>query len=148
MTARVMPQIRTYCVVLERIAFGAGETRWYVTADPRQLETLLSGMALGSAVSCYFDERIKRSTWSMMTRAQVLDLAKSTGDCVVARASAGSNRLDAVLITGEDDLDEFLSDLGADADIYFGVFPARDDDGVDAVSWVVADGSNRKNFPH
>ncbi len=145
---KILPAIRSHCVVLERVAWGAGETRWYVAYEARELEAILSAAASGSAISCYFDDRIKKSTWSTSTRQEILGVAKSSGDCVVARQQTGSNLLDVAFIAGESDLDEFFPTIRDGETVFLGAFPGRDDDGVDAVSWIVPDSGARTSISH
>lgn len=139
MTNKALPEIRSHCVILERVAWGAGQTRWYVAYDSNELEVILSGIARGSVISCYFDDRIRKSSWSISTRKEILDVVKATGDCVVAKPEVGTNILDVAFVAGENDIDEFFLEMTDGEVIFFGAFPARDDDGNDAVSWVVPD---------
>jgi hypothetical protein len=148
MMIKTLPEIRSHCVVLERIAWGAGQTRWYVAYDAQQLGDILSGAANGSAISCYFDDRLKRSTWSMSTRQEIMDVVKTSGDCVVARPVAGSNLLDVAFVAGENDIDEFFPAIREGETVFLGAFPGRDDDGVNAVSWIVPDSNAPKRIPH
>jgi hypothetical protein len=45
-------------IVLERIACGGGETRWYFCRDKQSFDQIEAAFTPGSVVSFYFDERI------------------------------------------------------------------------------------------
>jgi hypothetical protein len=45
-------------IVLERIACGGGETRWYFCRDKQSFDQIEAALTPGSVVSFYFDERI------------------------------------------------------------------------------------------
>jgi hypothetical protein len=49
----------TGAVVLERIARGAGATRWYSLRDPEKLHALAERLTPGSSLSFYFDDRVR-----------------------------------------------------------------------------------------
>ena len=75
----------------------------------------------------------------MSTPQEIMDVVKTSGDCVVARQAEGTNVLDVSFVAGENDIGEFLGSVSDGETIYLGAFPARDDDGENAVSWIVHD---------
>lgn len=143
-----LPAIDDYCVVLERLAVAAGQTRWYVAEVDDALMEILAEIVPGSAVSLYFDGRLRRSTWSAETASGVLAVVSNSGECVVAVASPSGHNLLPYFISGANDLAEFVGEIPDGAVVYFGPYPMRDNDGVRAVSFVVPDAQGRIDLPH
>jgi hypothetical protein len=136
-------------VVLERLARGGGATRWYQIDEPRHLTVLAELLTPGSAVSLYFDGRIERRCLDEDLIDVVLDLIKAHGDAVVGRLSPEPFVIDVEFVAGLGDLSEFLGGSVNGVELFVGAFPARDDDGVDAVTIDLpdADGVVRRH-PH
>ena len=143
-----IPDISDYCVVLERLAMAAGQTRWHVAEDEAELATILADVIAGSAVSLYFDGRLRRSFWSAETSSDVLAVVAGSGECVVAVGSPMGRELSPFFISGANDLTEFLGDLTPGSLVFFGPYPVRDNDGIHAVSFVVPNDLGRIDFPH
>ena len=127
-------------VVLERIARGGGTTNWYHCADPTQLNAVTARLNPGSVVSFYFDDRIAYSRFTSDLRQQMLDLMDSlrgqpgeTGEIVVGRLNADQLRIEVDFPSGPADLDEVTAHLGHHSWIYYGPYPGRDNDGINAV---------------
>lgn len=142
-----LPSINSYCLVLERLAKAAGQTRWHIAKDDADLAFIIAAVVPGSAVSLYFDERFKRSNWSDETSRAVLDVVKAHGECVVAVESSNGGELSPFFISGANDLVEFLGELEAGAVVYFGSYPMQDNDGTRAVSFIVPDALGRIDLP-
>lgn len=130
---------RADVVVLERIARGGGETRWYLLQSDSQLDTLVRLLTPGSVVSFYFDGRIERVRYGPDVLKRILTIINMTGDAVVGLLGADGMTLEIESIAGPTDLAEFTATLGLDSTVFVGAFPARDNDGSAAVTVVLPD---------
>jgi hypothetical protein len=133
-------------IVLERIARGAGATNWYRCLDRAHLAALTAELCPGSIVSFYFDDRITSCRYTPQVREQVLQLMRSlrgipgeSGEIVVGHLDADMLHITTDYPSGPEDLDEFAQTLGADARIYLGRYPGRDNDGTNAVTLTLPD---------
>jgi len=70
-------------VVLERIACGGGETRWYYCADATNLRAIATRLRPGSVVSFYFDGRMHDGPRSIELVAAAEAMLASCRDIVV-----------------------------------------------------------------
>lgn len=136
-------------VVLERIARGGGATRWYSVRSTDDLGQLYERLNPGSVVSFYFDDRIKCGVLDDDTAGEILDLAVQHGDAVVGTLDEDGLEIHVDLVAGPSELSEFRSALPMGAQVFFGAFPGRDDDGVSAITLTLpdADGVIREH-PH
>ncbi|WP_406861221.1 hypothetical protein ABZO31_12480 [Streptomyces sp. HUAS MG47] len=126
-------------VVLDRVAYGAGATRWFVCRTAGEYTGVRGAFGARDCVSVYLDGRIGRVAYGPSVRAEILRIAARDRDCVVGVLRDGSCVLEVEYIAGEAELDEFEESLGRAAEVYVGAFPGRDDDGVRAVTFVVPD---------
>jgi hypothetical protein len=125
-------------IVLERLARGAGATRWYRVATTEDLAALAGRVRPGSLVSFYFDDRIANSLVSQAVRDRVMAIAAQDHDAVVAAGGADIDlRTDFVSDSAE--LEEFLQSLAPGESLFYGRFPAADDDGHAAITVVLPD---------
>ena len=136
-------------IVLERIARGGGATRWYWLRSTDELGRLCRRLGPGSVVSFYFDRRIQRATLDDDVAGQILDLVAQHGDVVVGLMSEDDLEIVVDLVAGPNELSELGSKIRAGEPVFFGVFPARDNDGLGAVTLTLpdADGVVREH-PH
>jgi hypothetical protein len=98
-------------VVLERIARGAGATRWFVLHDPEELGVLVSRLSPGSSVSFYFDGRLAASRYDLSVRSELLAIAELDGDAVIGRLGVDQIELDVEFVAGPAELEEYESQL-------------------------------------
>jgi len=126
-------------VVLERIARGAGATRWFRVATVHDLDRLAGVLSPGSRVSFYFDDRICALTWGDEAVVRVLDLVTEHGDAVVGIAQKGEIELVVQVVAGANELNEVTEGLGKGTRVFVGAFPAADDTGEDSVTVVLPD---------
>lgn len=126
-------------VVLERIARGGGATKWYYCSDQQCLEDLELSLSPGSAVSFYFDGRISRTLFSKEIANILVDKVIDAGELLVGVHRSNSQRIDVEIISGIHELMEFLSGVIPGALIFYGPYPERDNDGVDAVTVILPD---------
>ena len=125
-------------VVLERIARGAGATRWYLVERAEHLDLLAKELTPGSDLRFYFDGRIAEGTIDDDATKAILVIAAEAGDAVVA-ASTGGLELRVDFVSNRDELAVFVADVPTDARLFFGRFPGRDNDGVAAISMILPD---------
>lgn len=136
-------------VVLERVARGAGTTRWFHVQSVRDLEPLCARLAPGSIVSFYFDDRISMRPFDDATVALILDIASARGDAVVGRISTDGLEVLTEFIAGPNELGEFADGLAAGSTVYVGAFPAPDSDDRDAVTLTLPDRDGvTRGHPH
>lgn len=128
-------------VVFERIARGAGATRWFLVTKEPDLESLYSRLSPGSVVSFYFDGRIAALPWGDDAYIKILDLIAETGDSVVGRLCADGLELAVQCVAGASEIGEFAEDLqpGVPVEVFIGATPARDNDGLAAVTVTLPD---------
>jgi hypothetical protein len=143
-------------IVLERIARGAGATNWYRCVDHSHLAALTAELNPGSVVSFYFDDRITNCRYTPTVREQMLQLMHTlrevhgdSGEIVVGHLAADQLHITIDFPSGPESLDEFTQALGTDAWIYFGPFPAPDNDGISAVTLTLPDSDGiTRSHPH
>jgi hypothetical protein len=126
-------------IILERIARGGGATKWYHCSNQQCLEDVELSLSPGSAVSFYFDRRICRASYSKETAHILRDTVSDTGEILIGVPRSNNPAIDVEIISGPNELTEFLSTLSLGAPIFYGVFPARDNDGVNAVTVILPD---------
>lgn len=136
-------------VVLERVARGGGATRWYWLRTTDDFGGLYEALSPGCVVSFYVDDRIE---WAMPTpkmRQRVLAIVASDGDAVVGRLGADGLELIVDYVGGQDAPMRFIEAAPGEEPLFFGPFPAREDDGVRALTITLpdADGVIREH-PH
>jgi len=134
-TAPVRALLKTRgAVILERIARGGGATKWYYCSDQQCLEDLELALSPGSVVSFYFDGRIRRDVFSQEIVRILEDKVDDAGELLVGAPESGSQSIDMEIISGRHELIEYLSTVSPGTPVFYGLFPARDSDGVNAVT--------------
>jgi len=126
-------------VVLERIAMGAGSTRWYYCRKASQLGAIEARLRPGSVVSFYFDKRIRSAAYSPEVKPEMLNIIDRTRDVVVGLLSEDQLELHVDFVTSAGELDELTNRLDPKTQVFYGAFPSRDNDGIDAVTVVLPD---------
>jgi hypothetical protein len=121
-------------VVLERIARGAGATRWYSLRDPEQLQSLAERLSPGSSLNFYFDDRIRPREYGSEVAGEILRIAERDRDAVVGTLRADGIELDVEFIAGPRELEEYAESLTPGAPVFYGRFLARDNDDEFAVT--------------
>ena len=111
------------CIVLERLANGAGATNWYMLHRPDELPDLAKRLRRGSLVTFCFAGFSEATVEDAPTQA-ILAIAGTDGDAVLAaRTPALELRVDYVSNT--DDLSALLAELEPRETFSFGAFPMR-----------------------
>ena len=121
-------------IALERLARAAGATRWFALQHVSQLDDLSLRLSPGSSLSFYFDGRLASRKYSPEVRRQILTIAERDKDAVVGFLSADGLAIEVTFVAGEDDLEQFVQTLSPNAVVFVGAFPARDNDGENAIT--------------
>lgn len=129
----------TSAVILERIARGGGATKWYYCVDRNHLQSVETQLSPGSAVSFYFDDRMRSDFYSTELKSRVETIIAETGEAVVGVLCEDGMHINVEIIAGLHELAEFVSTLGPTSRVFYGAFPARDNDGIRAVTVVLPD---------
>jgi hypothetical protein len=125
-------------IILERVARAAGATRWFYCRSMAEVEELLPSFRWGSRVGFFFDNRIRRQPFSEEVGEQITDIATVTGEVLLGREGPAEPELEMDFLS-PDELPERLAGLRVDEVVYYGAFPAMDEDGVSAVSYTPPD---------
>jgi len=136
-------------LVLEHIARGGGLTKWYYCPGCLSLASVEARFSPGSVVSFYFDDRIRNDVHSPSVQIAVEAVIARNGEAMVGALAEDDTRIDAEIISGPNELAEYLSMVKPGSRVFYGPFPAKDNDGVRAVTIVLpdADGTVRAH-PH
>ena len=126
-------------VVLERIARGGGATKWYYCPDKAHLEALEAQLSPGSVVSFYFDDRVRSAIYSPELKSAVEGIIAETGEAIIGALGEDRLHIDVEILTGARELAEFASTTSLTSRVFYGAFPARDNDGTRAVTMVIPD---------
>ena len=126
-------------VILERIAKGGGATNWYYCNDETKLEAITSILSPGSVVSFYFDDRIRKSRYTPELITEIQSSIQETGEVVVGFLATDLIHIEASVVVSHDELVELMSSLTSSVELFYGVFPARDNDGVSAITLQLPD---------
>jgi hypothetical protein len=134
-----VPQLltRATAVVLERVARGAGETRWYIAEHESDLAAIELKLVPGSRVSFYFDDRLRFQPWGPHFVDEFLRVGGS--EAVVGRRTGDPVRLDVDFPAGLSDLTDFVGSTAYGQPLLLGAFPAADNDGESAVTVTLPD---------
>lgn len=130
---------RDSAVVLERIARGGGATSWYYCSGVNDLEIILSKLHPGSIVSFYFDNRIQQKEFTAEVRGMIEEIILKTEDAIIGTLMDDSISIFVDIVTRSSELTEFASSIPSGKRVFFGAFPARDNDGNRAVTLTLPD---------
>jgi hypothetical protein len=125
-------------VVLERIARGAGATRWYLLCAPADLDALTLRVRPGSRVSFYFDNRFLIGEFDDQARQSVVEVIERDGEAVMGAFPAAEIEAEVDFPSSAAEADEFARDH-RQATIIVGAFPAADDDRMNSVTVALPD---------
>ncbi|QDU58254.1 hypothetical protein Pan181_44870 [Aeoliella mucimassa] len=126
-------------VVLERIAWGAGVTVWYLCLNGEALDIIAGRLRPGSVVSFYFDHRIRNTDSSTLIHEEISDVIRSNGECVVGALERDGIEIAVDFVTSIGESMEFVTDHKQSKHYFWGPFPGRDNDGVNSVTFTVPD---------
>jgi hypothetical protein len=128
---------RATAVVLERVARGAGETRWYIAEHESDLAAIALQLSPGSRVSFYFDDRFRFHPWGPHFVDEFLRVAEP--EAVVGLRTGDPVRLDVDFPAGLSELTDFVGATAYGDPLLLGAFPAADNDGESAVTVTLPD---------
>ena len=126
------------CVVLERIARGAGSTQWLFCRSLADVETILPRLRPGSWVGFFFDDRIRQGSFGPEVEQEIWDIATSTGEVLVGVELSDGLEID-MHYSDPEDLSEYTASLWVGQTVYYGEFPFIEDDGVRSISFTPPD---------
>jgi hypothetical protein len=132
------PLGKRQAIVLERIARGAGATKWYVLDAPDDLDALARLVRPGGLVSFHFDGRISEVRLDEAAVDRLSAIAVRDHGSVIALRRGGIE-LDVYFPSDRRDLDDWLKEMADPDRAFIGAFPAWDNDGVDAVTVTLPD---------
>lgn len=128
---------RAAAVVLERVARGAGATRWYIAERESDLAAIALHLGPGSRVSFYFDDRLRFHPWGPQFVDEFLRVGEP--EAVVGLRTDDPVELDVNFPTGLSDLTDFVGATPYGQPLLLGAFPAADNDGESAVTVTLPD---------
>lgn len=143
-------------VVLERIARGGGCTYWYYCRDLVHLAALKAHLNPGSRVSFYFDNRIRMGKDTDECKSKIANLITDSPEVVIGplevdvhcpkKCGLRDLHIEMQAVTHLNDLDlEFTSSRI----LFFGEYPAPENDGEGAVTIVLPDADGIvRDHPH
>lgn len=136
-------------VVLERIARGGGETRWYYCANASRMAELAGLLSPGSLVSFYFGDQIRYEALDAEVTRRVDEAIGTTREAVVGVLDRDGVRINMEVVSGPNEFAEYASAMSASSRVFYGAFPGRENDGRRAVTVTLpdADGVTREH-PH
>jgi hypothetical protein len=131
-------------IVLERVARGGGATRWYFCEGVSELPAVLAELRPGSRVGFFFDHRIRRQPFTDEVEAELFDIAATTGEVLLGRERTDGPELHMDFLEASD-IAEAVVALRPGDPVYYGVFPAIEDDGLSCIAFTPPDedGSTR-----
>ena len=112
---------------------------WYHCCGKQQLETVEALLSPGSVVSFYFDDRIHKASYTPELRSIIEKIITETGDAVLGLLNKDGLHIDEEIVAGSNGITEFAAALDSETHIFYGAFPARDNDGIKAVTLTLPD---------
>ena len=125
-------------VVLERVARGGGHTRWFFCPTFRDVELTIPRLRAGSRVGFFFDDRIRREPFSDAVENDIWDMLSDKGKVIFGVERPGDTELDIVVLD-RNDFSSHVSVVRPGDIVFFGIFPAIDEDGASAISFTPPD---------
>jgi len=100
-------------------------------------------------VSFYFDGRLAAGPYNNQVSIEILDIAKKDGDAVVGLLSADGITISVEFISSREELEQFVQEMAPAATVYYGPFPARNNDGKNAITVDLPDSDGiLRSHPH
>ena len=126
-------------VILERLPRAAGAIAWFVYRSEDELKSIVSEFHPGSSVSFYFDDRLSHAVYNPKIHSLLVRTIDRLGEVLIGEYHTGDVHLDMQVVSGEDELDEFVATFGSATQVYFGSFPPPDNDGRTALTVTLPD---------
>jgi hypothetical protein len=124
--------------VLERVARGAGQTRWFFCRTMADVMSVLPRLRPGSRVGFFFDDLIRREPFSDRVEEELWDLVASTGEAVFGTEQPDDSELTVHLLDASD-FSQYVAGVREGQAVYYGPFPFIEDDGVSSVMFTPPD---------
>jgi hypothetical protein len=121
-------------VILERIARGGGQTRWYVVHDATELSDVVEQLRPGSRVSFYADGRVKHGPFTDEVEVELSDIIVREHGAILGWQLPGTTELTMEFPGHPAEVSELVVDALAQSEVFYGAFPAPDNDGVNAIT--------------
>ena len=127
-----------HVVILERIARGGGATRWHYCCTLSEVRDVVKSMRPGSQVGFFFDDRIRRRSFSEDIAAEILDIASAVGEVCIGRATGAGNEYTMDLV-GVEEAMSVTTGLKTGEVVLFGAFPSIEDDHIHSITFIPPD---------
>lgn len=136
LSSTAIPHLLTMraATVLERIAYGGGNTEWYRCTSPGDLRPIASMLKPGSCVSFYFGDQLRVSPDATVARVALRAILQTEPDAVLGILPGEGVLTVKVSNVSIEDLDEELESVANASMLLFGPFPPRQNDGISAVT--------------
>lgn len=136
-------------VVLERLAYGGGATNWFYCSTPDTLTAIAARLRHGSSVTFYFDGRIRACQRGVDVATEIDNELRNGGEVVIGLLRDDGIEISMSIETHSDDVRDILQSQQEGQLLFWGAYPARDDDGVTAITLVMADADGVvRRHPH
>ena len=126
-------------VVLERIARGGGDTRWYCCDNVAALTSIRDRFSPGSVVSFHFDDGMKRCLVCDLPMDEIDAIIAREGECIVGRIGHDGIDIETQVICASAEIPAEFPDLRDGERLVYGPFPAPSNDGVNAITFILPD---------
>jgi hypothetical protein len=136
-------------VVLERLARAGGAVKWYFIRSQEDFDRVLLMFRGGSCVSLYFADQLHVELDTDRVRQRMFDVVTSEGELVAGYPSGSDPEVDIEVISGPGELGSYLMSHPEGLLIVWGIWPARDNNGYDAITIDLVDQDGiLRNHPH
>jgi len=124
-------------------------TSWYLCADASVLDEVASRLRPGSCVSFYFDDRIRDAAYTSELLVEIQRLTAEDIDIVFGALAPDGIDIHVDYPSTPGEVADDAAELSTGARVFFGLVPARDNDGVDAVTLNLPDADGVvRSHPH
>lgn len=111
--------------VQERIANGAGQTRWFFCANSFDLSRLNEELRPGSLITAYFDDRIQKARLGDLKREDIEGICSDGAECVAGQIVSGSIQVDLLFVEGWADFLDLFDGSDPDSIFFYGAYPSE-----------------------
>jgi hypothetical protein len=126
-------------IVLERIARGAGATRWFQMCGVESLDRLVETFHRGSCVSFYLANQLEVVSIEEIRFSEISEILKRDGEVVAAFVLPTDFELDVEFLGSENEIKKFLELAGNGSFVILGAFPKRENSPGFVRTFVVPD---------
>lgn len=119
---------------LERLARGAGATRWYGVTGGDEFERMSRHLVPGSRLSLYFDQRFSVRRYDDSAGDELLRIAERDHGSVLGLFTPDGTPMAVAFPTEKADLAHFVASHGDHPMVFYGPFPSADNDPPNSVT--------------